>query len=210
MVRSLPRRLGVLGLALAVLAWPALLRAQARPTLADLALLWIQGDYRAPIVCEIAGSAHVALRRVRITEGPRRVTRPTARVIFFDLEAPPDTQCTDPTGGEEPNVVGQLVLAFESGHAVRSDTADYDFRSALRREGGFEFEIKAGRLRVGPPDGELVEHDLGGGTARVTTIRRGSDGFRHLAEFGPRRKLRLEVEAEGAPTLAFDLVQTDG
>lgn len=209
MARSTPTLLLALGLALAALTPAAPLRAQARPTLADLALLWIRGDYRAPIVCEIAGRAHVALRRVRVTEGPRHGTRPTARVIFFDLEAPPDTHCTDPTGGEEPNVVGQLILAFEGGHD-RPDTADYDFKSMLRREGGFAFAIKAGRLRVGPPDGELEEHDLRGGTARVTTIRRGTDGFRRLAEFGPRRKLRLEVEAEGAPTLAFDLVQTDG
>lgn len=176
--------------------------------LASLALLWAQGDYRAPIVCEIAGEAHRALRRVRIAAGPRHAARPTDRVLFFDLEAPPDTRCTDPTGGDEPNVVGQLVLAFEEGRG-RPDTASYDFQSALRRDGGFRFAIKAGRLRVGPPGAELEEHDLGGGTLRLTRIEPGSDGFRRLADFGPRRKLRLEVEAPDAPRLAFDLVQLD-
>lgn len=195
-----------LALPLATLATGA--GAQGRD-LAELALLWAQGEFRAPIVCTIAGDAHRALRRLRITAGPRHATRPTARVVIDDLEAPPDTRCTDPTGREEPNVVGQVVLTFERGHA-RPDTASYDFQSTLRREGGFVYVIKAGRLRLGPPGGALVEHDLAGGEARLHLVEPGSDAARRLAEFGPRRKLRLELDAPEAPELVFELVQIDG
>lgn len=190
-----------------LLGRPASVPAQeGRPELRDLVLHWARGDYRAPIVCEIDGRAHRALRRVRITEGPRHPTRPTDRVIFFDLEAPPDTRCSSAIRGEEPNVIGQLLIAFEGGHR-RPDIADRDFKTALQRKGGFRYAIKAGRLQLGPPGGELELHDLAGGQVRITRIERGSDTFRRLAEFGARRMLQLEVEAPGDLELRFDLVQ---
>lgn len=195
----------VLPLALLFVSDGAPARAEERPGLAELALLWAQGDYRAPLVCEIEGTAHRALRRIRIAPGPRAIGAPTDRMIFYDLEAPPDTRCVAPTGGEEPNVVGQLLLGFEG--PARPDIADRDFRTALRREGGFTFPIKTGRVKVGPPDGELVEHDLAGGTVRVTLARPGTDGFRRLADFAGRRKLRLEIEGPEGLRLAFDLFQ---
>jgi len=192
-------------LALVLGASPALAQGVAERDLGDLALQWIRGDFRSPMVCEIDGEPRQALRRIRIADGPRRSTRPTSRILFFDLEAPPDTRCMDMTGGEELNVTGQLVIRFDGRR--RADTAGYDFQAALRREGGFRFPVQVGALRVGPPGGALEEHDLGEGTVRITRVAPGSDTARRLAEFGPRRKLRLEVEAEEGLRLAFDLVQ---
>lgn len=173
--------------------------------LAELALGWARGDFRAPIVCEIDGEARQALRRIRIAEGSRRSARASSRILFFDLEAPPDTRCVDMSGDDEPNVIGQLVIHFEGRR--RPDTAGYDFQAALRREGGFRFPVQVGALRVGPPGGTLEEHDLADGTVHIRRVPPGSDAARRLAEFGPRRKLRLEVEAEDGLRLAFDLVQ---
>lgn len=197
---------------IALLAFAAPAAAQplgeaGAPTLTDLALRWAQGDYRAPIVCEIEGTAHRALRRVRIADGPRHVTIATDRIVFYDLEAPDETRCMDPTGGEEPNVIGQLLVTLEA--RARPDTAEHDFQAALRRDGGFAYGIKAGSLRIGTPGAALREVDFKGGSARLRVVARGSDAQRRLADFGARRKLTLEVEAPDGTALAFDLVQLD-
>jgi hypothetical protein len=130
------------------------------------------------------------------------------RLAFFDLEAPEGTRCHDETGGDEPNLIGSLALALET-HA-RPDTARRDFDTALRREGGFDFSIRAGRLRIGAPGEEtstLPEVDFGGGTASIREVKRGSDAFRRLADFGQLRKLSLVLEARDGTRLSFDLVQ---
>ena len=88
--------------------------------------------------------------------------------------------------------------------------AQRDFKLTLRREGGFQFQIPTGRLRLGPP-GEatsaLREVDFSGGTADIRKVERGSDAFRRLVEFGERRKLSLVIEALDGTRLSFDLVQ---
>ncbi len=92
----------------------------------------------------------------------------------------------------------------------RPDTAAHDFQAALRRQGGFEFQIRAGRLRLGepgkPPDA-LREVDFKGGTAEIRRVERGSDAHRRLADFGERRKLSLNLEAPDGTRLGLDLVQ---
>jgi hypothetical protein len=130
------------------------------------------------------------------------------RLAFFDLEAPEGTRCHDELGGEQPNAIGSVALVLDA--RARPDTAQRDFKLALRKEGGFEFQIRAGRLRLGPP-GEAVsalrEVDFSGGTADIRKVDRGSDAFRRLVEFGERRKLSLVLEAPDGTRLSFDLVQ---
>lgn len=178
------------------------------PGLNELALEWARGEFRAPLICEIDGVPHRALRRVLVSPGPRYARIPMNRLAFFDLETPEGTRCHDETGGVEPNAVGSLALALED--YSRRDTVRRDFDTALRKEGGFDFRIRAGRLRIGAPGEEtstLPEIDFSGGTARIRTVKRGSDAFRRLAEFGQLRKLSLVLEAPDGTRLSFDLVQ---
>jgi hypothetical protein len=201
---------GLLGLARALLlvlafAVPAVAAAQS---LRDLALAWVQGDFRAPLVCVIDGASRQALRRVRIHSAPRGTALPSVRVTFYDLEAPPGTTCGGVAHGDEPNVKGGLELVFEG--RSRPDTGEVDFRNAMRRDGGFTFRIQSGQLQLGPAGGPpeaLKGSDYAGGTARIVSLAPGSDAARRLAPFGAHRQLQLEIEAEGAPPLAFDLVE---
>jgi len=180
----------------------------ASATLNELALEWTRGDYRAPLICEIGGVPYRALRRVLVTPGPREAQLPMNRLAFFDLEAPQGTRCHDETGGEQPNAIGSLALTLEA--ISRPDTARRDFDVALRREGGFGFRIRSGRLRLGAP-GEaadaLREVDFAGGRADIRMVDRGTDAYRRLADFGERRKLGLVLEAPDGTRLSFDLVQ---
>ncbi len=173
--------------------------------LRDLALSWVLGDYRSPLVCVMDGSPRQALRHVRIQPGPRG-GRPSARLVFHDLEAPPGTSCSGVTGAAEPNVVGTLELAFAG--RSRPDTGDVDFRNALRRDGGFSFRVASGTLRIGPAGAEAASQavDLVGTTVWVRAVPPGSDGARRLASFGGRRQLQLELERAASEPLRFDLV----
>jgi hypothetical protein len=199
-----------IALLILLLATPGLgqVPSEQSPGLNELALEWARGEYRAPLICEIDGIPHRALRRVLVSPGPRYARTSMNRLALFDLEAPEGTRCHDETGGEEPNAIGSLALALEA-HS-RPDTARRDFDTALRREGGFDFRIRAGRLRLGAPGEEtstLPEVDFSGGTARIRKVKRGSDAFRRLAEFGQLRKLSLVLEARDGTRLSFDLVQ---
>jgi hypothetical protein len=130
------------------------------------------------------------------------------RLALFDLEAPEGTRCHDETGLEQPNAIGRLGLALEA--RSRPDTARHDFDAALRRDGGFEFEIRSGRLRLGEPSEKpsaLREVDFAGGKAEIREVKRGSDAFRRLADFGQRRKLSLTLQAPDGTRLSLDLVQ---
>lgn len=191
-------------LALLVSALPA---AAAAQSLRDLAFAWAQGDFRAPLVCMIDGASRQALRRVRIHPPPRG-SLPSIRLTFYDLEAPPGTACSGMSSHEEPNVIGSLVLVFDGRN--RPDTGEVDFRNAMRRDGGFRFRVASGRLRVGPAGAaaeSLASSDYAGGSAHVLVAAPGSDAARRLAGFGSERQLQLELEAPGAPSLAFDLVE---
>jgi len=199
-------------LAFLILLLPAAGLAQPQggrsPGLNELALEWTRGEYRAPLICEIDGVPYRALRRVLVSPGPRRSRTPMNRLTLFDLEAPEGTRCHDEMGVVHPNAIGSLGLVLEV--RSRPDTARRDFDAALRKEGGFEFQIRAGRLRMGAP-GEptttLREVDFSGGTADIRKVERGSDAFRRLAEFGQRRKLGLVLEAPDGTRLSLDLVQ---
>jgi hypothetical protein len=194
-----------------ILLLPAAALGQApggpSPDLNQLALEWIRGEYRAPLICEIDGVPYRALRRILVSPGPRNTRTPMNRLALFDLEAPEGTRCHDETGGEQPNAIGNLALVLEG--RSRPDTAGRDFDLALRKEGGFQFRIRTGRLRLGAP-GEaasaLQAIDFSGGTADVRKVERGSDAFRRLSDFGQQRKLSLVLEAPDGTRLSFDLV----
>jgi hypothetical protein len=176
----------------------------------ELAFAWAQGDFRAPLTCLVDGAPRQALRRVRIHPGPRQAARPSLRITFYDLEAPPDTRCSSISGQPEPNVIGMLELLWDA--RTRPDTGEVDFRNQLRREGGFDFRIDSGRLRVGAVEagkpGERIL-DFAGGTARVEPVVPGSDAARRLAGLGGHRQLGLTVTPPGAPPLSFDLVELE-
>ena len=178
------------------------------PGMNELALEWIRGEYRAPMICEIEGVPYRALRRIMVGPGPRGARTPMNRLTLFDLEAPEGTRCHDETGGAQPNAIGSLALLLDV--RARPDTAQRDFQLALRKDGGFEFDIPTGKLRIGTSGdaaSPLREVDFREGTAEIRKIERGSDAYRRLAEFGDRRKLSLQLEAPDGTRLSFDLVQ---
>ena len=190
---------------LAVAGIPLL--ASAGEGLRDLALAWVVGDYRAPLVCVLDGTARQALRRVRIQPG-RSPDRPSVLLTFHDLEAPSGISCGGLSGQAEPNVVGVLELVFEG--RSQPDTGEVDFRNALRRDGGFNFRVAAGRLRIGAAGAataELENVDFAGGAAEVRSVPPGSDTARGLATFGGERERQLSVTAASGKALAFDLVE---
>ncbi len=180
--------------------------AVAQADLGELALGWTHGDFRSPIICDVEGKSGRVLRRVEVGVDRRITYRPTNSMIFHDLEAPGETHCYRDDGHEEPNVIGSLRFIFE-GRRGRSDTAARDFQDTLRREGGFDFVVARGRLRVGKPGAEEMRTvDFSGATARFEPVRRGSHAYNRLAEFGPRHKLSLTVTAKDGTELQFDLV----
>ena len=192
------------------LAW--LFAAVALPSLAaaaglrDLVLDWALGDYRAPLVCVLDGTAREALRRVRIQPG--HGDRPSLRVTFYDLEAPSGIACGDVSGEPEPNVAGVVELVFEG--RSRPDTGEVDFRNALRREGGFSFRVTTGHLRIGAagaPAAELETVDFADGTAEIRSVPPGSDAARRLSGFGGERQRELRLSAPSGRKLAFELVE---
>ena len=202
------RRLALLLTTLAAAGLATAGRAQNVPGgVGTLALLWAQGDYRAPLICEIEGTPRRALRRITVRVAPRTSHRAMDRMVFHDLEAPPGTRCYGEAGGAQPNLVGRLMVAFEGRN--RPDTADYDFKDTLRRKGGFELRIASGVLRVGAPGrplSELEAVDFSGGRVALLVVRRGSDAFRRLAEFGPRDRRTLVLGAPDGRSWSFDLV----
>jgi len=167
------------------------------------------GEFRAPLVCEVSGTPRRAVRAIQVIPQPIRAREaPYARIRMDDLEAPPGTRCQDPLGKPEPNVIGNLTIILEG--ISHPDTATRDFQEALRREGGFRFRVRSGRLRVGAagaPIDTLRTVDFRGGTAHFQRVKRGSDAWRRLQDFGERRKLALTLEAPGGERLVFDMVQ---
>jgi hypothetical protein len=196
----------------AALALAVAARATAQEaSLSELALQWLHGDFRAPLICEIEGAPHRAVRRVRILPARQLTHRPTDRVVFYDLEAPTPTRCHDEKGAAEENVIGAVSLVHES-RRDRPDTASHDFADALRRSGGFDFRIADGVLRLGEPGApldSLRSVDFAGGTAEAREVRPGSDAWRRLGDFGPRRKLSLTLVARDGTRLAFDLAELE-
>lgn len=195
-------------LALLALALPSSGLAQSgrQPDLSDLVHVWARGRYSSPIVCQVEGEPRRALRRLVVQPLGPEATQPGVRLLFPDPEAPGATRCFSELGPEEPRVEGSLVLAHEG--RSRPDTAQHDFQSTLRRDGGFELVIRAGRLQVKGWDGATARDvDFAKGTARLRSVRPGADEARILAQYPAARALVLELEATDGTRLVFPMVQ---
>ena len=205
--RATPRptaRAVALATLLLVAAPPA--PAQAPPDENVLALLWSRGDFRAPLVCEIAGEAHRGFRRVLVEAGPPQVSPEVNQLRFYDLEVPAGSRCVTETRGPSPNVLG--MLSFLRRGRSRPDTAQRDFTATLRRDGGYTYDVVGGKLRVGPSeDPEALRLvDFRGGQVQFEEIRRGTDAWRRVADLPASRRLKLSLEAPDGTRLEFDLV----
>lgn len=185
----------------------------AGPDLNVLALDWARGQYGSPLVCDVGDSPVRAVRSVLITAAPARdADRGAAnRIQFPDPEARGATRCFSELGADEPLVDGTLTV-FLPGRP-RADTARYDFQAALRRDEGFRFEIRTGKLTItgwAPGDTQPRSVDFTGGHAWLRSVRTGSDAERLLRGFESRRKLTLDLEAPDGTTLHFPLFQPAG
>ncbi|MCC6640813.1 MAG: hypothetical protein IT386_06595 [Deltaproteobacteria bacterium] len=184
--------------------------AGAAPDLNLLALDWARGHYGSPLVCDVGGSPVRAIRSVLISPAPSRDADrgPANRIQFPDPEARGATRCFSELGADEPLVDGALTV-FLPGRS-RPDTARYEFQAELRREEGFRFEIRAGKLSIkgwapGESDPRVV--DFTGGHARLRAVQHGSDSERLLRGFASKRKLTLDLEAPDGTTLHFPLFE---
>ena len=109
-----------------------------------------------------------------------------------------------------PDVRGSLLVTLPG--MSRPDTAQTEFRRTLRHEGGFDFEVVEGRLRVRgwEPGSEPRVVDFAGGTARVREVRRGSDAARILRDVPGPRKLTFDLaNADGSETISLHMVLYD-
>jgi len=174
-----------------------------------MALDWARGQFASPVVCEVADEPVRALRRVLIAPGPSSERSASNRISFPDPEAEGATRCFSDLGEEEPLVKGFVVVTLPG--ASRPDLARVDFQNALRRDGGFRFDVLRGRLEVqgwsGPEAGQARPVDFGGGTATLRRVQPGSDLDRRLREYRSPRKLALTLEAPDGTRLAFPLFQ---
>ena len=206
------RRLRIAAALLAALAVRSAAGApHGEPDLVDLVLGWSRGSFRSPLLCTFGGETRQGLRRVVIVAGPPQSERRVDRLTFFDIDAPTAERCTSALGGEAPNAIGSLLLAYTA-KRPRSDTPKRDFDEELRG-GHLDYEILEGRLRIGPittPPKELPEHDFGRGTARIEVIAAGSDDARLLQDFGPSRRVRLTLQAPDGTRLELPLVEFEG
>jgi hypothetical protein len=189
---SVGRRTWLLAAALAWLAAALPASAQPRePTLAELSLMWAAGDWAAPVVCPLPEGPRRVARAVRI-EPPRETGhRPSHWVRIAPLGVG-GVRCTNELGQEEPDLEGRLRIALPG--RWRPDNARLDLQQALRRSGGFRFEVLEGKVTVRGSEGTRGV-ELGGGTAELTEVVPGSDAARMLGELGdtPRRTLALEA-----------------
>lgn len=175
-----------------------------------LALDWARGNYGSPLLCEVEGEAVRAIRRVLIAPDTGSERGPTDRIQFPDPEARGASRCFSELGSAEPLVSGTLFVSLPG--RSRPDTARYDFESALKRAGGFVFDVREGKLTVRgwEPGRDAATVDFKGGVARLHQVKPGSDAERLLRGFSAPRKLELVLEAQDGTTLRFYLFQIAG
>jgi hypothetical protein len=192
--------------ALATLAAGAAL-AQPMPDLNLRALDWLRGRWASPMICERGGEPVETARRLVIQPGPKHVRPAADRITFYGVELDDAERCSDVLGAEVLDVRGSILVTLPG--MSRPDLAQAEFKRTLRQDGGFDFEVVSGRLRlVGWGEDRTPRIvDFSGGAARVHEVRRGSDGARLLADLASPRKLSFELEsADGAERLAFPMV----
>ncbi len=180
--------------------------AQMAPTYHDLIARWVEGEFRSPVNCQIDGELIRGLRRIRIQSHRDRGRRDEFRIEFVDMEPGTATRCTDDTGRDLPNVLGELELRNLS--RPHPDTAKRDFKQSLKRDRGFDFQISNGILRtrtVKLPAEEWKAIDFRKGSASISVIFPATDAQRALAPFHSQRKILLTIVAPTGEKLAFAL-----
>lgn len=193
-------------LAIASLALGLLLASgprAAEPTLTELTLTWASGLYKGPVVCRLEEGPRRVARTVRISPPKRSGHRPmfVLEVESLDVDG---ARCSNELGVEEPDVLGRLRIAATGHH--RPDIARKDFEHQLRKEGGFRFEVPAGRLRLQSAEGEARDVNFAGGSATLERVAAGSDADRILGRTGGFPKRTLTLEAQDGTRLVFHMV----
>lgn len=206
------KRCPLLLAALAILAAASPAPAQSRGSGIDLNLLaleWARGVYGAPVLCEVGGQPVRAVRRVLVAPAPADGRGPLDRIQFPDPEAEGATRCFSELGADEPLVSGFVDISLP-GHS-RPDTARLDFGAALKRDRGFTFDVRSGRLRVRgwKPGEDWREVDFGGGEATIRTVADGTDAARLLRDFESPRRLTIGLTAPDGTALEFHVFQHD-
>lgn len=204
-----------LGMALALVATAFLggptASAQDAP-LDQMALAWARGRFASPLICEGPNGLEKTLRRIVVSAGPRHRRPPENRLQLVGIEVEGAERCFATLGGDQPDLEGVLVFQYPS--YGRPDLASHEFQSTLRRDGGFEYRIRTGKLRISDPDaGDEAsgarEVDFARGKLRVNAVPPGSDADRVLADFPGARKLTLQLEAPDETRLELHMIQYD-
>jgi hypothetical protein len=180
--------------------------AQGPPDMADLVSEFSRGRFISPLMCEIDGESIRGIRRVVIAPELIREQRKGLLVQFVDMKTEGATRCINNLGQKQPNVIGKLQIALPSN--LHPETAKRDFKRALKRNRGFDFEIVEGWLKITPvqqPPGEPQVENFRGGKARIGTVAPATDADRELADFESPRKLILELESKAGLRLALPL-----
>jgi len=195
--------------AVAALAALAAGGAEAQsPSLAELALSWSTGAWISPLHCRFGERSVRGVRRVEIEPGRRDLHKPVNRIRFVDLDAADAERCFDDLGRPQPNLTGRLRVRY-AGTAHRA-TALRDLRVALEREGGFDFAVVDGRLRIEPiGDGAAREVELRGARLRIEQVRPGTDPARLLADLPPGRRHLLTIEGPDDLRIELPLAESE-
>jgi hypothetical protein len=206
-----PTRAGAVTVALLLALSTGSARAQAPgPDLNDLVLDWARGRYASPLHCEMGGEPVRGLRRLLVTPGPPHIRPPVDVLVFVKLEVDEATRCFTELESRVPNIWGRVQIRLPG--ASHPDTAVRDFSVMIRRKGGFDFDIPAGRLvlaPVGDAGGAPRNLDFQGGHARMSEVHPGTDAYRMLADLVPGRLVLLELETRDGERLELPLVRTD-
>ncbi|MCG8589726.1 MAG: hypothetical protein MJE66_10585 [Proteobacteria bacterium] len=204
----MPPRLTPVILALATACvGAATARAQASPSLADLALDWSRGSFATPLYCEIDAATQRGLRRLEIVPGPRHARPPTNSLRFTPLDLPSGTaRCFDDLGREELEVAGRLEFRLDG--PERRDSALRDFKARLRRDRGFEFRIARGQLQLGAVGESRRRVDFAGGELTLREISPASDEARLLRDLPPGRRLLMTIQAPSGESLRFPMARS--
>jgi hypothetical protein len=193
---------------LATAGLPAAVLAQGPqgPDLNLLALDWARGRYSAPLMCTFDDEPMRGMRRVLVVPGSPNALPPVGRLVFVELEVDDAGRCFTDFGAPAPNLRGTLQIRLLG--APHPDTARRDFKSAMRREGGFDFYIASGSLQVhtvGERPESAQSIDFAGGEARMRVIKPGTDAFRLLAEFSSPRKVGLRIATRKGVSFSLDM-----
>jgi hypothetical protein len=181
--------------------------AQAPPTLGEAITEWARGNWASPVFCKIGGQTVRGIRRVLIDPPQRPFPgRTELDVQFVDMDVDDAERCFDLVGTEIPNLTGKLKLRFNG--TSHPETVRQDFERALKRDRGFVFSVRHGRVErqiVKPGENESSIISLKDTEAWIRRPAPGSDAAHALAEFESRRKLEIEISVPEGPSYVLPL-----